>query len=118
MKIEHAVWPTGVPPVCTANWAQEAWDKFAEGYRPSGYTGDAHDPRAYIIWSAQVLIADVRAEREGKVGYMAGHGFASARFTDALAAAETCRESRRAGYCALGTCFVCTVARLSRGENP
>ena len=127
MKIEHAVWPTGVPPVCTANWAQEAWDKFAEGYRPSGYTGGIYDDKGYMIWGARKCLDEGRAaqrridelrENTGS-GLLMRDRFIAARLQDALGAANVCRKSRRApDYCELGTCFVCTVARLSRGENP
>ena len=46
-QIRHAVWPTGAPPVCTAQWDQAAWDRFAEGFRPLGYDGDIFDEDAW-----------------------------------------------------------------------
>jgi len=53
VKVKHAVWPTSAPPVCTAYWDQESWDKFAAGFRPEGYEGGMHDQVAYDQWLAE-----------------------------------------------------------------
>jgi len=45
--IRHAVWPTGAPPVPTSLWGQKDWDTYAEGFRPSGYSGGAFDEEAW-----------------------------------------------------------------------
>lgn len=45
--IRHAVWGTGAPPVCPNLWAQEDWDRFEDGFRPEGYTGDRYDTEAW-----------------------------------------------------------------------
>jgi hypothetical protein len=47
MKIKHSVWPTGVPPVCTAYWDQSSWDKFADSFRPEDYHGGRFDASAW-----------------------------------------------------------------------
>jgi len=47
MSIKHAAWPTGVPPVTTARWGQEDWNRFAEGFRPKWYKGPIFDYEAY-----------------------------------------------------------------------
>lgn len=104
--IVHAPWPTGVPPVCTGYWDQAAWDRFAEGYRPKGYTGGIHDDRAYLIWKAR------RCVEEGRQGSGDPWSIPAAELRDALKAADVCRESRRGDYCEVGTCFVCTVHRV------
>ena len=44
---EYNVWPTPAPPVCTALWEQEAWDRFADGYRPDDYEGGRYDQEAW-----------------------------------------------------------------------
>jgi hypothetical protein len=46
-RIEHAVWPTDVPPVSPFYWTQADWDRFAERYRPDWYRGGIHDERAW-----------------------------------------------------------------------
>lgn len=51
--IRHAAWPTGVPPVPTYYWDQVSWDKWAEGFRPAGYTGGMFDLEAYRAFDEQ-----------------------------------------------------------------
>ena len=48
--IRYSVWPTGVPPVCTAFWDQAAWQRFDEGFRPVGYTGGQYDEEAWVAF--------------------------------------------------------------------
>lgn len=49
----HAVWPTKAPPVCTAFWDCEAWERFEDGFRPEGYTGGRHDVEAWAAFDAE-----------------------------------------------------------------
>ena len=49
--MKHAVWPTGIPYVHNL-WTQGDWDRFAEGYRPKGYTGGIHDADAREAYRA------------------------------------------------------------------
>lgn len=65
-KIQHSVWPTGVPPVCTAFWDQDSWRRFDEGFRPAGYTGGQYDEEAWAIFDAARREA-VRQELLAKV---------------------------------------------------
>jgi len=43
--INHPVWATPVPPVCTGLWNQTSWDKWNYAYKPIKYYGDP-----YSIW--------------------------------------------------------------------
>jgi hypothetical protein len=54
MSHNHAVWPTGVPPVCTAFWTTESWQKFEDRFRPAGYTGGRHDQAAWDAYTKGV----------------------------------------------------------------
>jgi hypothetical protein len=64
MDIKHAVFPTPSPSVTFANWDQEAWDKFAERHRPSGYTGGIHDSEAYQLYLCRLVDASLVDTRE------------------------------------------------------
>lgn len=50
---KHCVWPTRAPPVCTAYWDTESWERFEDGFRPEGYTGDRHDTEAWERFDAE-----------------------------------------------------------------
>jgi hypothetical protein len=55
MRIKHAAWPTGAPPV-TVHWDQYAWDQFGESFRPEGYTGHIYDMKAWSEFRYQRLL--------------------------------------------------------------
>lgn len=42
MTVKHTVWPTPVPPVCTAFWDQRSWDSWADLSKPEDYHGDRY----------------------------------------------------------------------------
>lgn len=48
MPIMHAVWPIEAPPVCTAFWDQDSWERFEDRYRPADYTGGRYDAEAWL----------------------------------------------------------------------
>lgn len=61
MSHQHAVWPTSVPPVSTACWSSESWQKFEDGYKPKDYTGGRHDTAA---WNAYAKTVKARVDEE------------------------------------------------------
>jgi hypothetical protein len=64
MHIKHVVWPTGVPPVSTALWNQDSWNRFAEGYRPKGYKGGMFDEEAYAEFKLKTDLKAYNAMRK------------------------------------------------------
>lgn len=52
------VWPIPAPPVTTIYWDDEAWLKFAEGFRPDGYEGGITDAAEYASWLARNKFSD------------------------------------------------------------
>jgi len=69
--IQHAVWPTGAPPVSTWLWTQESWDRFAERFRPEGYLGGIHDVRA---WEEFDTKRKERWQKEEREAFYAKYG--------------------------------------------
>lgn len=70
-NIQHAVWPTGVPPVSTGFWTQASWDSFAEGFRPEGYLGGIHDAEAWAKFDKKRRATWLKEQRED---FYARHG--------------------------------------------
>jgi len=107
MSIKHAPWNTPPPPVSHGKWDQDAWDRFAERYRPEGYKGDIHDYNAYNRWAAEEAVeeAEKHAQHviEGGAFYVPSH-----------TRADIERHVAVARQCGCGDCFCCHVQSVVR----
>lgn len=106
MAIDHAPWATGVPPVCTAYWDQDSWDKFAESFRPEGYEGDIRDHHAYTTWAAEQAVAKAKLYEAKQLTYIPAHTMSDID--------QHCGVAR---MCGCGTCFCCCVRQVMREQE-
>ena len=52
--MKYSVWPTSVPPVCTARWDQDSWQRFEAHFRPETYKGGQYDQAEWDTYRADV----------------------------------------------------------------
>ena len=61
---KHTVYPTGVPPVCTAEWDQDAWYRFESNWRPDDYNGGDYDKVAWAEYLRKRTLLFLKHNKE------------------------------------------------------